>query len=65
MMTLKEMRAKTYLSQAKFAKIVNIPVANITKWEQGVSTPPDYVVRLVQSYLLQLGLLTDEEVRDS
>ena len=65
MMTLKEMRAKTYLSQAKFAKIVNIPVANITKWEQGVSTPPDYVVRLVQSYLLQLGLLTDEEVHDS
>ena len=32
-MTVKEMREQTYLSQNKFAQILDIPVANICKWE--------------------------------
>lgn len=56
-MTIKEMRKKTGLSQNKFAKLLGIPVANIARWEQGGSTPPDYVEKLVEFYLRQHRLL--------
>ena len=56
-MTIKEMRQKTYLSQNKFAKLLDIPVANIAKWEQGVSAPPEYVVKLIEFYLKQMRLI--------
>ena len=56
-MTIKEMRAETYLSQAKFAKILGIPAANIARWEQGSSSPPDYLVKLIEHYLRAKGLL--------
>ena len=55
--TIKELREQTYLSQSKFANIVGIPVANIAKWEQGVSNPPDYVIKLIEFYLRQHGLV--------
>jgi DNA-binding transcriptional regulator YiaG len=56
-MTIKEMREKTYLSQAKFAKLLDIPVANITKWEQGISSPPPYVIKLIEYYLRNSNLI--------
>lgn len=56
-MTIKEMREKTYLSQSKFAEILEIPSANIAKWEQGVTSPPEYVVRLIEYRLREIGLL--------
>lgn len=56
-MTIKEMREKTHLSQAKFAKLLSIPVANISRWEQGGSRPPEYVEKLVEWSLKYLGLL--------
>ena len=56
-MTIKEMREKTGLSQSKFGKILGIPAANIAKWEQGVSTPPDYVLTLSERVLKFIGLL--------
>ena len=56
-MTIKEMRERTYLSQNKFAKLLGIPVSNIQKWEQNVSVPPDYVKRLIEYRLRQIGLL--------
>lgn len=62
-MTIKQLRAATYLSQSKFARILGIPAANIPKWEQGVSTPPAYVVGLIQLRLLSLNLLTEADIR--
>ena len=56
-MTIKEMREKTYLSQAKFAKILDIPAINISRWEQGHSSPPPYVEKLIEYRLKQIGLL--------
>lgn len=56
-MSIKEMREKTYLSQAKFAKLLNIPTVNIQKWEQGVSSPPPYLLELIEFYLRQKRLL--------
>lgn len=56
-MTIKEMREKTYLSQSRFGEIVGVPVANIQKWEQGVSSPPKYVLELIEFKLKALNLL--------
>lgn len=56
-MTVKEMRKKTGLSQAKFGLLLDIPVANISKWEQGVATPPKYVEKLIEKVLKLQGVL--------
>lgn len=44
---LKDIRMLTGMSQDKFAKHFDIPVANIRNWEQGVSKPPVYVLNMM------------------
>ena len=61
-MTIKEMRLKTHLSQSKFSKLLHIPSINISRWEQGKATPPDYVLYLIQQELLHIGLLTKNDI---
>lgn len=56
-LTIKEMRQKTGLSQARFAAYFNIPVVNIQHWEQGVRKPPEYVVTMIQRILQLEGKL--------
>lgn len=55
MITIKDLRIATGLSQNKFAVLLEIPVANIQKWEQGVSAPPEYVLKLIQRDLIHKG----------
>jgi len=50
-MDIKELRKRTGLSQAKFAKKFSIGVSTIQHWEQGVSAPPDYVVEMMNELL--------------
>ena len=50
-MIIKEIRASTELSQAKFAKLLDIPTRTIEDWESGRHKPPDYVVKLIDFYL--------------
>ena len=50
-MKIKEMRAKTGLSQTKFASLFGIPVATLKDWEQGRRKPPEYVVTMMQTIL--------------
>lgn len=59
-MTIKEMRQKTYLTQERFAHILGIPTINIARWEQGQSSPPPYVVRLIEDKLRYIGLLKED-----
>lgn len=47
MANLKELRTTTGLSQRAFADVFNIPVRTIQQWEQGISTPPPYVIDLL------------------
>lgn len=54
---IKALRQQTGLSQAKFAMLLEIPVANISRWEQGVTTPPEYVLRLIEKELKHQGLV--------
>ena len=51
MTTIKELRTATELSQAKFAKLLDIPTRTIEDWESGRHKPPDYVVKLIDFYL--------------
>lgn len=36
---IQEVRAKTKLSQAVFAKVLNVSVSSVRQWEQGSRTP--------------------------
>jgi len=50
-MTIKEMRVKTGLTQAKFAELLGIPRRSIENWESGASKCPDYTIRFIDYYL--------------
>lgn len=49
---IKELRKKTGLSQSKFSSKFGIPVRTLQQWEQGISAPPDYVVRMMGDIML-------------
>jgi putative transcriptional regulator len=50
-MTIKELRKSTNLSQSKFAKKFGVSVGTLAHWEQGVRTPPSYVVSMMETIL--------------
>ena len=50
---IKELRKKTGLSQSKFSAKFGIPVRTLQQWEQGISAPPEYLVRMI-AYIMQL-----------
>lgn len=54
MITIKDLRASTGLSQAKFAKLLGIPTRTIEDWESGRHKPPDYVIKLIEYRLADL-----------
>ena len=59
----KELRKKTGLSQSKFSAKFGIPVRTLQQWEQGISVPPEYLIRMM-AYIMQLeenGQKQDEE----
>ena len=48
---VRELRDITGLSQKAFAEQFRIPVSTLRKWEQGESSPPSYVLRLLASVI--------------
>ena len=50
---IKELRKKTGLSQSKFSAKFGIPVRTLQQWEQGISAPPEYLVRMM-AYIMEL-----------
>ena len=67
---LKAMRKQTGLSQHKFGRLFNIPVINMSNWEQGLSKPPSYTQAMIerlfeidpelQQYKLENQIVEDE-----
>lgn len=47
-MTIRELRARTGLTQAAFAAALHIPKRSVENWEGGVSAPPAYLVELIE-----------------
>lgn len=56
-LTIKEMRTTLGLPQQKFADLLQIPVSNIQRWEQGIVSPPDYARDLIERVLRDEGHL--------
>lgn len=54
---LKIMRTSTGLSQQRFGMLFKISAINIANWEQGVTSPPEYV-----QYMLERLIEIDESV---
>ena len=50
---IRELRDHTKMTQQAFADHFGIPVSTLRKWEQGESSPPDYVIRLITKALPQ------------
>ena len=48
-MYIREMRALLGDTQSQFAARYNIPFRTVQNWETGVRTPPEYVMRLLES----------------
>ena len=49
---IKELRKKAGLSQSKFSAKFGIPVRTLQQWEQGISAPPEYLVRMMAYIML-------------
>lgn len=49
----KALRARTGLSQFKFAAAYNIPTSTIQNWEVGRTLPPEYVLDLLERAINQ------------
>lgn len=47
MITLREMRDYSHMTQKEFAARFDIPLATYRKWEQGEATPAPYIVKLI------------------
>ncbi len=60
MNTIRALRDTTGMSQSKFALYLGIPVANIQHWEQGKTTPPDYVASLISRVMKSDGYIKEE-----
>lgn len=56
-MEVKELRMQTGLSQSKFAKMFDVPVATLKDWEQERRTPPVYVINMMRTILEYKGML--------
>ena len=52
---IQELRLKTGLSQAAFAKRYGIPVSTLRKWEQGETNIAPYVLQLITETVLPVN----------
>ena len=48
---IKELRELTGMTQKAFADSYGIPISTLRKWEQGESSPPAYVIKLIAKTL--------------
>lgn len=58
-MTIREMRAKTGLTQQQFAELLHIPKRSIENWETGTRQCPEYVNNLIEYYLRNEGFIKE------
>ena len=50
-MTVKEMRKSAGMTQQQFSELLHIPKRTVQDWEGEKSTPPAYIVELIEYYL--------------
>lgn len=60
MIDFKKFREDTGLSQSEFSKLFKIPLKSIQNWEYGRTTPPPYLLPMIQ-IIFENQLLSDLE----
>ena len=56
-MTIKELRAKSGMTQKAFAEYFDIPHRTVQNWEGGQRQCPDYLLNLMQYKLEKEGII--------
>lgn len=51
MITVKSLRERSGMSQSQFANYFEISIRTVQSWEQGLRTPPDYVILMMEKIL--------------
>ncbi|MBO5209382.1 MAG: helix-turn-helix domain-containing protein [Lachnospiraceae bacterium] len=51
MLTVKNLREKSGMSQKQFADYFEIPIRTIQSWEQNLRTPPNYIAIMMEKIL--------------
>lgn len=50
---IKEIRQKYGITQKQFSEITGIPKRTIESWEEEKRTPPEWLPKMIESYLKQ------------
>lgn len=58
-MNIAEMRERSGLNRAEFAKLLGVPYRSVENWEKGLSKPPEYVPKLIENKLKADGIIKD------
>ena len=51
LITIKEIRNSTGLTQRDFSKKFDIPLSTLRKWEQGETKPAPYIIKMLSQLL--------------
>lgn len=62
-MRISELRSITGLTQRQFAEYFGIPVGTLRNWEQGISTPPDYVFQMIFTSMRRDKMINVETIK--
>ena len=57
---VKSLRAETGKTQRAFAEYYEIPIRTLEDWERGISSPPGYVLRLLEYRIRMEALMKDK-----
>lgn len=62
-MKINDLRCITKMSQRKFAEHFGIPVGTLRNWEQGISTPPEYVFQMIFTSMRRDKMINIETIK--
>ena len=62
-MNISEIRTKIGLSQREFASYFGIPVGTLRNWEQGIASPPDYVLQMIITTIRRDKMINVETIK--
>lgn len=64
-MEVRNLRMQSGLSQSKFAKMFDIPLATLKDWEQERRKPPVYIINMMRTILEHKGMLMNQPYIDA
>lgn len=62
-MKISDLRNVTQMSQKEFAEHFGIPVGTLRNWEQGIASPPQYVISMIFTSMRRDKMINIETIR--